>query len=87
MKNENKRVAKNLRKQACCSIEKIPYIATVFHIYGHGNHCQNDKKKRNLGKEKCKQTCKQSMEKIEKIMGYNAHTCERNLEPLLHKNP
>ena len=30
MKNENKRVAKNLRKQACCSIEKIPYIVTVF---------------------------------------------------------
>ena len=50
MKNENKRVAKNLRKQACCSIEKITYIGTVFHIYGHGNHCQNDKKR-----EKCRQ--------------------------------
>ena len=69
MKNENKRAAKNLRKQACCSIEKITYIGTVFHIYGHGNHCQNDKRTRNPGREKCKkkckQTCKQSMEKIE----------------------
>ena len=46
MKNENKMVAKNLRKQACCSIEKIPYIVTVFHIYGHGNNCQNDKKEK-----------------------------------------
>ena len=45
MKNENKRVAKNLRQQACCSIEKIPYIVIVFHIYGHGNHCQKDRKK------------------------------------------
>ena len=44
MKNEKKRVAENLRKQACCSIEKVPYIVTVFPIYGHGNHCQNDQK-------------------------------------------
>ena len=69
MKNENKRVAKNLRKQVCRSIEKIPYIVIVFHIYGNANHCRNDKKKRILGREKCKkkckQTCKQSMEKIE----------------------
>ena len=44
MKNEKKRVAENLRKQACCSNEKVPYIVTVFPIYGHGNHCQNDQK-------------------------------------------
>ena len=60
MKNENKRVAKSLRKKACCSIEKIPYIVTVFHIYGHGNHFKMTKK-RNLGREKCKKKCKANM--------------------------
>ena len=64
MKNENKRVAKNLRKQTCYSIEKIPYIVTVFHIYGHGNHSQKDKKKEKSMQRKMQEKMQANMQTI-----------------------
>ena len=65
MKNENKRVGKNLGKKACYSFEKIPYIVAVFHIYVHGNHCQNDKKREIYAE---KNASKQSIGRLPRVL-------------------